>query len=287
MRRGLVAAIVTGLCLVGAGPAWAVFPGENGRIAFGDREGGIHTILPSGHGDRVISSMGFAASWSPTGRRIVFGDTGNIYTMRADGTDVRQLTFDGQNQSPSYSPSGGRIVFQSPAGITTMKADGSNRQVIAPGVCCVRTWAPNGEIAYWKPRGGSRPHTLLAMRPDGTHRHLLALLGSAHAGYGPFYSPDGDEFLFVRRPDQYSHVTRLADADGSNVREPPCQRFFARLTPTTYSPDGRWVLGARQLGDPLSPWGYALARVNLASCEWKKVVSPAVRPDADWQPIDP
>jgi hypothetical protein len=122
------------------------------------------------------------------------------------------------------------------------------------------------------------------MRPDGTHRRWLVGLGRK-GGDGPFYSPDGDEFLFVRRKDSFSGKTLRADGDGSNVREPPCRRFFARFDPETYSPDGRWVLGsALRAIDPRDTYPYTLARVKLASCRWKRVVSPTW-PAADWQPL--
>jgi TolB protein len=47
-------------------------------------------------------------SWAPDGRHIVFESTRTgtrqIWTMLADGTRQRQLTFDGHNESPSWSP---------------------------------------------------------------------------------------------------------------------------------------------------------------------------------------
>jgi Tol biopolymer transport system component len=279
MKRGLIAAAVAGLALVGASPAWAVFPGENGRIAYAaglGRAYRAHTILPSGHGDMTIGGWG-PGKWSPNGRWMVFmASDYNIYTMRADGTDRRQLTFDAQSYFPSYSPGGGRIVFNSPAGITIMKTDGSHRQVIAAQGAVAYTWAPNGEIAFYEPATDSRPASLWAMNPNGTNPHRLL----RRAGSGPLYAPDGGRFLFIR-----DDTALLADADGGDVRKAPCQAFFARFEPQTYSPDGRWFLGADLIAtDPREGYPYALARVNLTSCEWKKVVSPAWN-GADWQPI--
>ncbi len=47
-------------------------------------------------------------SWAPDGRHIVFESTRTgtrqIWTMLADGTQPRQLTFAGQNESPNWSP---------------------------------------------------------------------------------------------------------------------------------------------------------------------------------------
>jgi TolB protein len=47
-------------------------------------------------------------SWAPDGRHLVFESTRTgtrqIWTMLADGTDARQLTKQGQNESPNWSP---------------------------------------------------------------------------------------------------------------------------------------------------------------------------------------
>jgi TolB protein len=47
-------------------------------------------------------------SWAPDGRHIVFESTRSgtrqIWSMLADGTAARQLTFEGQNESPNWSP---------------------------------------------------------------------------------------------------------------------------------------------------------------------------------------
>ncbi|HEV2491045.1 MAG TPA: hypothetical protein VGT03_14665 [Candidatus Acidoferrales bacterium] len=47
-------------------------------------------------------------SWAPDGRHIVFETTRSgslqVWTMLADGSQARQLTFDGKNESPNWSP---------------------------------------------------------------------------------------------------------------------------------------------------------------------------------------
>lgn len=54
------------------------------------------------------SSRGcFNARWSPDGTKIVFNifDNAageNVYTARADGTGVRQLTFGGEDETPDW-----------------------------------------------------------------------------------------------------------------------------------------------------------------------------------------
>ena len=47
-------------------------------------------------------------SWAPDGRHIIFESTRTgtrqIWSMLADGSNVRQLTTEGQNESPNWSP---------------------------------------------------------------------------------------------------------------------------------------------------------------------------------------
>jgi Tol biopolymer transport system component len=301
MRRTLVAVTVVGLWLSGAGPAWAVFPGQNGLIAYTDFDGSLHTVLPSGLGDRMIEPRAFDAAWSPTGRRIAFVKPtdesylfSDIYTMRADGSDVRRLTFDsgaadptggdsGGAFHPTYSPGGGRIVFgvggtRRLSQIATMRTDGSHRRVIAQGdYLSVTTaqWSPDREIAFTRrPIEGQLRPTIRVMRPDGTHRHRLVSLG-VNGGWGPIYSPDGSEFLFARARRDNRYHTLLGDADGSNVREPPCEALRGMSFPHTYSPNGRSVLVSNSEG---------LVRVSLRSCTGQSVLQ-SDGGGADWQAL--
>lgn len=62
-----------------------------------------------------------APMWSPDGSRIAFWsgivrDNGNIFTIRPDGSDRRQITFDSasvNNDNPMWVPNGSAIVFNS------------------------------------------------------------------------------------------------------------------------------------------------------------------------------
>jgi Tol biopolymer transport system component len=92
---------------------------------------------------------GDTPDWSPDGKRILFHDnqggpsniSANLYTIRADGTDLRQLTFatGGVTQylGSSYSPDGKMIVFgRRPetggvnADVFTMRVDGTGERAV-------------------------------------------------------------------------------------------------------------------------------------------------------------
>ena len=148
--------------LLAASPANAAFPGENGRIAFHDDDGGeadseIFTINPDGSDRQQLTTNGLddlEPAWSPDGTRIVFyrvvpggdfgPDTAEIWVMNADGSDQVRITTGsfGEEDDPSFdsepafSGDGTRVVFtRQPVGdvgdgdseIWIMNADGSGQ----------------------------------------------------------------------------------------------------------------------------------------------------------------
>ena len=131
-------------------------PGDNSSVSFSpdgkrvvlrrDVAGGvgIYVVNVNGTGLRRVafSKKGIAdkIDWSPDGSRIVFSmpefgppQSSNVYTIRPDGTGLRQLTHDTggklNNGADSWSPDGQKIAFASNhAGtyqIFVMNTDGS------------------------------------------------------------------------------------------------------------------------------------------------------------------
>jgi Tol biopolymer transport system component len=118
--------------------------------------------------------LAFSAPAGAAGRgRIAFGsvrygNTLNIFTMNANGSDVRQLTFmkeqDGADLRQQWSPDGTKLVFEH------RNQAGSRRQL----------WVINA---------------------DGTGKHRL-LHDPDFLDFAPSYSPDGSRIAFERcRPD--------------------------------------------------------------------------------------
>ena len=187
MRRTLIAIGAAGACLFAARSAQATFPGANGRIAFthqsdwGDLS--IATMNPDGSDVRQLGP-GSDPVWSADGRRILYTNEGDIYVLRADGSNKRQITFTTRAEwDPSFSPGGARIAYwqrnvpsrDAPLRVMTMRSDGSDphtlvREAIYP------EWAPNGRhIAYIAidARGPNSGPALWTMRPDGSHRRSV------------------------------------------------------------------------------------------------------------------
>jgi Tol biopolymer transport system component len=92
-------------------------------------------------------------AWSPDGRQIAYSSDmdGNweIYTVNADGSDLRRQTFDdAADIEPMWSPDGTRIAFASNRNgaynLFLMDADGTNVQALTTGF-----W--NDEFPKWRP----------------------------------------------------------------------------------------------------------------------------------------
>ena len=235
-------------------PAWSL----NGkRLAFEASEGlndfNIDIYIMNAYGSRVKritkeSTLDRMPSWSPDGTKIAFmkdsrsvqePDTGDIYTIRVDGTDLRQLTDNGLDEYPAWSPDGKTIAFnrltKTGGGIYTVNSDGGGlRKLTDPPQGfwdSEPSWSPDGtKIAFTK-GSGERPGRpdVFTMNADGTH--LRKLTGKTEGAYSPDFSPDGKRIVFVGW--KGGNKLYVMNADGTDVR---------RLTKTQaaideYAPD--------------------------------------------------
>lgn len=71
-------------------------------------EGEIVLIRPDGDDERLLT-RGDAPTWAPDGSRLAFVHTGGIWTIDADGSDLRMLVRNGE--SPAWSRDGKAIAF--------------------------------------------------------------------------------------------------------------------------------------------------------------------------------
>ena len=139
------------------GGAMAVVVNENGSPD-------IFRVDAEGRGELSRLTRGpaidISPTWSPEGDRIAFvsdrSGSPQIYVMKADGSDVRRLTFRGNyNTSPAWSPDGDWIAYESRV---------------------------NGQFDIWR------------VDPEG--QHLAPLVSHPRSDESPTWSPDSRKIAF-------------------------------------------------------------------------------------------
>ena len=194
------------------------------------------------------------ATWAGGNGRIVFdsdvsGTSLQIYSMRPNGTDRRQLTTDGNSGDPSWSPDGRWIAFDSdrdaPSRIYVMDGAGRSVHDVNPDENCraYPSWSPSGrEIVfshYPDPDCSGAPDIWIESA-NGTHArpltHTLAL-----RELKPEFAPDGSRIAFI------SHLAQPGTFSVDTIR--PDGRARRQVTPSAldatypdWSPDSRWLV---------------------------------------------
>ncbi len=133
--------------------AFAVF-----RIAKSRQKPDLYVMNADGSNQVKLVEQGATPSFSPDGSRLVFTSRrdGNfeIYSARADGTDVRRLTnHAAEDSDPAWSPDGSTIVFVSDRdnarhAIYVMDPDGAEVQRLAFSKrqeFCFPAWTADGK----------------------------------------------------------------------------------------------------------------------------------------------
>jgi len=187
---GAVAATLLALLALPV-PAKATFPGTNGRITFS-----TDFVRPS-----------------------------QIYTMRPDGTGLRQLTHVRSGagaKEPDVSPDGTRIVYTKDRQLWVMNADGSGKtQLTDEEGFRYRhpSWSPDGtEIVFSHCENslGFRTYCDIAsVNADGSA--LTMILGGYWSHNLPAYSPDGTKIAFSSDMGGYACAVWVMDSNGSNL----------------------------------------------------------------------
>lgn len=267
-----------------------------GRIAYtqtrGDGTTAIYLMKPDGTDRRcLVDTTGPDSfpTWSPDGKSLAFvggtADQADIYTVRADGTRLRQLTDTKAyvEEGPEWSPDGRRIAYHSGKGdqppftVRVMASDGSHDvALISSGpsrdYVDLKSWAPDGRLLFGVDLGGGI--SLWSMNADGSDRRLLHS-GTGDFGAGAVFSPDGKSVIFQ------------ADFNGGCIyRSDPAFKHLVRLTQgcvegfdLSWSPDGEWIIWAGGAHGP------ADAEVMASDGSQRHtIVDDASVAYTDWQP---
>lgn len=259
---------------------------RNGLIAFvspgdGAAEDRIYTMKPNGTG--LVQLAGVHAeypSWSADGTTIAFDSgttvsirdwtksSGHIFTVRADGTGLRQLTSGpGAEFTPAWSPDGKQLAVTAqgepgaaPGIFLVDAASGEMRAVTSnpyPGYLDKEPdFSPDGRrIVFVRERslleagGKANLAALFVVNVDGTG--LRRLTEWQDAVGTPSWSPNGTSIVFragccVAQPDEGGSLMQIfvIESDGSGLRQLTSGDFVASFWPS-WSPDGRRIVFSR------------------------------------------
>ena len=185
----------------------------------------------------------YQARWSPDGRRLAYVSVREnrqvIFTMRPDGSELKQLTANGvQNSEPAWSPDGRRIAFRSERNgspeVFVMNADGSDQRALTTGIRAVYPeWSPDGAKILFTATVNNRAN-IHVMNADGTGQHQLTESATGNSRLA-FWSPDGKQIVFNTTRDGNDEIY-IMSADGSNPRN--VSNHPANDVPFGWSGDG-------------------------------------------------
>lgn len=187
--------------------------------------------------------FGVDPNWSPTGSRIAYSVSGEIFVMKANGNGKKNLTCtnDGQFQEaePAYSPDGSAIAYRYNSAdvandIWVMNSDGTNRRPLTstPVRESFPDWSPDGtEIVYMRSQPAG---SIWKMNADGSGQTML--IGSVgETGRDPVWSPDGTKIVFASNAfDAHNgYDIFVMNPDGTGVtRVPSPEPPFSDLQPS-------------------------------------------------------
>lgn len=199
----------------------------------------------------------------------IVGDSGDIFTVRADGTDLRQLTSGpAAKGAPEFSPDGKRIAYAEWQDgndlIVLIDAGGGNRTILATNPSgasyCTRsglTWSPDGSSLIFRVSSVcDLRYDLFIVQADGSAAATKLLapgIDSANAAW----SPDGTKIAVVGGEPAGGLGVYVVDVGqgGAQSGGLMARRIgaaggdLANAGPAAWSPDGTKLAFVSEAGD--------------------------------------
>lgn len=187
---------------------------------------GIYVMDDDGSNEMLLTDMFNPRypTWSPDGKMIVFSrraapgndsQQSHLFIMRADGTNIRQLTPPvqpfGRDSFPSFSPDSQSVIFSRYEVIDTFNKKSStcvmnlrSRKIkkIYDSTVSFPKWSPDGRhiVFTTAQTAGVSGNSIMIMKSDGGHpRELLATPpnnGQLISYHSPRWHPDSKQILY-------------------------------------------------------------------------------------------
>lgn len=279
-------------------PAEAAFPGENGQIAYANRDGWIRTDEGIIFEAPIEGTVSRDPAWSPDGTRLVFSSTLHIggfdeaelelYVINADGTGLARLTTNNDpDYEPAWSPSGTEIAFVRRNPLTGNPS--IRRMEVIPGARS-SLLVSGAETPAWSPDGSSLAYTRGSGIGDAFSLDVYTTTGgrltACSDNRSPTWSPDGNEIAFERS----GEIWRM-NSNGTD-RRVVIQEPFPLSNPA-WSPDGhdiaaRWFFSGR-IGVYDAGGGFRLRDFGNGPgrIDWQPLANTQPGPTVTVSPVDP
>lgn len=225
--------------VTGLGNDWTpMWSPDGAQLVFAsNRSGNYEIYLRAANGEERNLTNNLAEdahpSWSPGGDRIIFvsnrsGSYFQIYTMRPDGADVRQVaSIPGNNAMyPRFSPDGSRIAYMQAStssavctwnwDVWVMNSNGSNPQRVTTQMLAdlYPSWTPDGQTIVYASCRNWVDFDLYAINlTTGFETQINSWYGSNE--WGPTFSPDADYMAFSTDIDGNSEIYVVSSAGGT------------------------------------------------------------------------
>jgi TolB protein len=164
-------------------------------------------------------------AWSPDGKRIAFVREDEfgfefLYTMNADGTDVRFVLEGYDVCCPDWSPGGRQIALTLESDLVVVGSNGSGRRVVTRSARNP-SWSPDGRwIVFDSDRGDEDDQEIFVVPAGGGPAKQLT--DNEDEDQWPDWSPDGRLIAFSRGDlDELESSVYVMRADGTQITRVP------------------------------------------------------------------
>lgn len=208
---------------------------------------GLYIIDTNGVNRKIVfAGNAYSPNWSPDNKEIVFRYD-EVYTIKIDGTDLREITTVGQAYFPSWSRDGNKIAFDTDykdsAGakeIWIVNKNGTGLKDISQhgtGEWRMPDWSPDGkDIVHIRPPG------IFVMDSTGNNPKRLTYNG-IYDLY-PKYSYNGEKITWTSGNDR--NQIWIMNSDGTN------QYYLTEGSYSSWSPDNTTIVYTKPINNKIA-----------------------------------